>query len=189
MNQGNAGWKRLVEPDMLIALSAIVVSFCALAVSVIQVQIMREEQRANAWPRVEATVNTGSTFAMKLTNKGFGPAMIRAVTVSVDSTPVPDWSVAFAQLFPGDSTFSVTQAKLTDVVLSPQTEVQILKVREGAQSERLSAQTGRIGMEVCFCSIYEDCWWLRRPSFGTGSGWTFEDVSSCAIDRAQRFSM
>src|SRR5687767_6206201 len=116
-----SGWRRLIEPDMLIALSAIVVSFCALGVSVVQVGIMREEQRANAWPRVEAYVNTGENYLMRLTNKGFGPAMLKTVVITVDSVPVKTWTQVMTRLLPEGDTTDFTQSKITDVVLSPQT--------------------------------------------------------------------
>ena len=182
------GFRRLLEPDMLIALSAILVSFCALGVSVVQVQLMRQEQRANAWPRVEAYVNTGSAFLMKLTNKGFGPAMIKAVVVTVDSVPIADWRGVMAALVPNDS-IELTQSKITDVVISPQSEVQMIAVARGVQSDSVSGQVERVGMRVCFCSIYDDCWWLLRPSFGGGTRWTFEEVKDCVVEENRRFRM
>ncbi|HEX6064348.1 MAG TPA: hypothetical protein VFZ04_09025, partial [Longimicrobiales bacterium] len=113
----SSGWKRLVQADMLVAFSAMVVGMCALIVSIVEVRIMREEQRANAWPRVEVFVNTGDTYVMKLTNKGFGPALIRGLVVSVDGKPVSNWT-ELTWLVLGD-TVDYTQAKITDTVLAP----------------------------------------------------------------------
>src|SRR3712207_2071500 len=111
-------WKRLAEPDMIVAFSAMLIGICALVVSIFEVRIMREEQRANAWPRVEAFVDTGDEFVMRLTNKGFGPAMLRAVVVTVDSVAVRDWGAMTIKLF-GADTVDRTQAKITDTVLGP----------------------------------------------------------------------
>jgi hypothetical protein len=182
------GWRRLIEPDMLVALSAMVVGACALMVSIVEVRIMREEQRANAWPRVEAFVNTGDTYVMRLTNKGFGPAMIRGLVVTVDGEPVRDWG-QLSQLVLGD-TVNYTQAKITDTVLAPQDQLEIFKpTAADGVPVRISQAGGRIGLELCYCSVYEDCWWLRRPSFATGGRWTHEEVKECRIPEERRFMM
>ena len=181
-------WKRLIEPDMLVAFSAMLIGICALVVSIVEVRIMRQEQRANAWPRVEPFVDTGQNFVMRLTNKGFGPALIRGVIVTVDSVPVRNWDDLSFKLI-GDSV-TYTQAKITDTVLAPQNDIVIFKPSlVGEMSEILSDSIGRVGIEVCYCSIYEDCWWLRRPSFAGGARWNHEEVKVCTIDNDRRFSM
>jgi Co/Zn/Cd efflux system component len=182
------GWKRLIEPDMLVAFSAMVVGVCALVVSVVEVRIMRQEQRANAWPRVEAFVNTGNDFVMRLTNKGFGPALIRGLVVSVDGSPARDWNELTTRLL--RDTVAFTQSKITDTVIAPQDEIQIFRPSNAdSLGIKFSSVTGRIGIEVCYCSIYDDCWWLRRPSFAGGGRWRHEEVESCSIDDNRRFSM
>jgi hypothetical protein len=184
----NRGWKRLIEPDMLVAFSAMLIGVCALVVSVVEVRIMREEQRANAWPRVEAFVNTGSDYVMRLTNKGFGPALIRGLIIYVDSVPVRDWNALTGRLL-GD-TISFTQSKITDTVLAPQDEIEIFKPSSAdSVGFKISQLTGRVGIELCYCTIYDDCWRLRRPTFEGGGRWTHEEVKSCSIDENRRFSM
>jgi hypothetical protein len=182
-------WRRLLEPDMLVAFSAMLVGTCALVVSIFEVRIMREEQRANAWPRVEAFVNTGSEFVMRLTNKGFGPAMIQGVVVTLDGQPIKDWHQIMIGIF-GDST-DFTQAKITDTVLAPQDNLEIFKPSssDSASARVLSDSTGRIGIQICYCSVYDDCWWLRRPSFAGGSRWTHEEVKVCTISDTDQFRM
>jgi hypothetical protein len=181
-------WRRLLEPDMLVGLSAMLIGICALGVSIFEVRIMREEQRANAWPRVEAFVNTGSDYVMRLTNKGFGPAMLRGVIVTVDGQPIKDWHGLTLAVF-GDSV-DFTQSKITDTVLAPQDNLEIFKPADGDSiAAKLSDASGRIGIEICYCSVYEDCWWLRRPSFAGGGRWTHEEVEACTIEDRKRFRM
>ncbi len=173
---------------MLVAFSAMLIGICALVVSIVEVRIMREEQRANAWPRVEAFVNTGQTYVMRLTNKGFGPALIRGLIVTVDGKPIDNWK-ELTYLILGD-TVDFTQAKISDTVLAPQDDIQIFKpVFTDSIPIKLSEAGERVGIEVCYCSIYDDCWWLRRPSFGTGGRWTHEEADVCVIDEEKRFGM
>ena len=172
---------------MLVAFSAMLIGICALVVSIVEVRIMRQEQRANAWPRVEPFVDTGQNFVMRLTNKGFGPALIRGVVVTVDSVPVRNWDELSFKLV-GDSV-QYTQAKITDTVLAPQNDIVIFRPGQPGASELFSNSIGRVGIEVCYCSIYDDCWWLRRPSFAGGARWYHEEVEICTIDNNRRFSM
>lgn len=187
MNQTKK-WKRLLEPDMLVAFSAMLVGTCALVVSIFEVRIMREEQRANAWPRVEAFVNTGSTYVMRLTNKGFGPALIRSVVLTVDGKPIKEWHELMLSVF--RDSVDYTQAKITDTVLAPQDQLEIFKPVAGDSIARaLSNASGRIGIEICYCSVYEDCWWLRRPTFAGGGRWTHEEVDACTTEERRAFRM
>src|SRR5687767_2855495 len=87
---------------MLVALSAIVLGVSALVVSVVQVQVMREEQHASVWPRLQIgqSHSAGRNVAVVVANRGIGPAVIRDVLVEVDGSPVTSWADVFEALLP-----------------------------------------------------------------------------------------
>lgn len=95
-------WRKLLEPDMLVALSATVLGVSALAVSVVQVRIMRQEQHASVWPRLQIgrAYSEGRNFAIVVGNPGIGPAVIMDVGVEVDGRPVTSWTEAINALVP-----------------------------------------------------------------------------------------
>jgi hypothetical protein len=76
--------------EMVTALSALVISICALVVSVRQTRIMGEQQKLSAWPyvyhmvqsQIDETDSTGQ-FAVLLHNKGLGPAVIERLDIKM----------------------------------------------------------------------------------------------------------
>ncbi len=45
--------KKAIQPEMMVAVSAVLVGICALAVSLYEAQLMREEQRSAVLPILE----------------------------------------------------------------------------------------------------------------------------------------
>ena len=68
-----------LSTDRLLAFSAVFLSLAALVVSIFQTAILREQQRASVWPRLQVDRNAiDSNYLLTLTNGGVGPALIRA---------------------------------------------------------------------------------------------------------------
>jgi len=53
----------LLEPQTLIALSAVLLSVCGLFVSLYETSLMRQEQRASVWPRVSIGFTINDTLS------------------------------------------------------------------------------------------------------------------------------
>lgn len=75
---------------MVTALSALVISLCALVVSYRQTRIMGEQQKLSAWPyvfhMVQSQIDEGDStghFAILLHNKGLGPAVIERLNIKM----------------------------------------------------------------------------------------------------------
>jgi hypothetical protein len=77
--------------EKIVAISAIIVSICALGVSILQTKIMQTQQEKAAWPHIRWYTQTGwemdstGTFKITVTNKGIGPALIKKVEIVLDS--------------------------------------------------------------------------------------------------------
>jgi hypothetical protein len=65
----------------------------------------------------------------------------------------------------------------------------LLRTPIGDESLAISAEAARLGIEVCYCSIYDDCWWLVRRSFGGGTRWEHAEVRECVVEDSRRFKM
>jgi hypothetical protein len=82
--------KKTWNVDKILSMSAIVVSACALVVSILQTRIMQKQQEKSVWPHVRWYIyygwgsdSTGS-FSVKVANKGIGPAIIKDVTLTLN---------------------------------------------------------------------------------------------------------
>ena len=96
-----------LQPEMLVGISAVVIGVCALAVSLYETKLMREEQRAAVLPLLELARshyvdNDGDASRWRLSlhaeNVGIGPARVRDFTVTVDGEPHPTWRSAMKAL-------------------------------------------------------------------------------------------
>ncbi len=176
---------RLLEPEMLVALAAVVVGVCALVVSVVQARVMQEQQHASVWPSlvVSRSHNEGGLRVL-VTNPGLGPAVVRDVSASVDGVPVATWAAVLRGLVPERLPFGATTSTVSGRVVAPGEEVEALSVPDPDVADAVSGEFHRVEFEVCYCSVYERCWVHRAPfggragtevagSCGTGGG--FED--------------
>ena len=80
---------RGVRYDLVIAISALLVSSVAAIASWTQVRVVRQNFNAQIWPyvSVEGTVN-GDTAEFAFVNAGLGPAVLHSAQLSVDKRPV-----------------------------------------------------------------------------------------------------
>ena len=75
--------------DRLLAFSAVFLSLAALVVAIFQTAILREQQRASAWPFLQvASKVDNDVFSYSLYNFGVGPARILEVGFAVGDSAV-----------------------------------------------------------------------------------------------------
>ncbi|MEO6287613.1 MAG: hypothetical protein ABIN80_16400 [Dyadobacter sp.] len=78
---------RKINIEILLGVSAVVLSLAALFVSIFQTKIAREEQHASVWPYLQAYVSTRKgQYLWQLENRGIGPAIIQKVECMYDTT-------------------------------------------------------------------------------------------------------
>ena len=184
---------RRLSPDMIAALSAVVIGVCALGVSLYQAAVMRGQQEimqaqqdAMVWPFLEVGPSLNSRgFHIDVANQGIGPARVRAARVTVDGAPVRFWDEALDALF-GEGTGArgaFGWSTLRGRVIPPDGNVQVLFLAPGAGADSAFAAVDRLGAEVCYCSVYDACW-TARLGFATEP----EPTDDCAhIPEAERF--
>jgi hypothetical protein len=137
------------------------VAVLAVAVSAYTAYVQRQQVRAQVWPVLE--INSGNEPELRLwiANKGVGPAVIRAVHVTLDGKPMRNWNDLLHALY-GPGRYSYAIDTIGGRVLSPNETLPIFVPRfEGAQKElaaRFDNDRFRIGMDICYCSTLDDCW-------------------------------
>ncbi len=165
--------------NSIVTLSAILVSVCALAVSVYQSKIMRETQRASVWPFVEVLPSNSPQGAwLGVTNKGVGPALIKTVHVEVDGKTYQRWGEIFDDLIPADS-LNYVWSSITGRVLAPNEEVRAIQMNP-QDGRRIGRVMQQLKFEVCYCSVYGECW-------VTNLGRETESIDACAANPSQSF--
>lgn len=86
--------KKLISLEAIAANFAVILSVCAIGVSIFEVNTNQEKKHAQVWPRVYSFTSTSSSdeiFSVNIDNRGVGPAIIKYIEVSVDNEYLNDW--------------------------------------------------------------------------------------------------
>ena len=154
--------------DRWLSIFAAIGAICAVAISLYQAQLAREQQRASAWPYIAQSNSyvPGKPYTRQVENVGVGPARVRSFEVRVDGKPVRNWYAAVTALTGREEPGLVYSSFGRGSVLPPGARTVLLELRDepvaGAFS---SAAQSRLETIVCYCSIYDECW-LDGPADG-----------------------
>jgi len=156
--------------------SALAFSMLALVTSIYQTglmqsqtELMQKQSRASVWPYLSLGENSTNkrgeeAFTWRLDNNGVGPARIESVVVSVDGKPYTTWAKAYHALSP-DLPFHGVQSSANGVVLPPslnrETTIEMFKPSDPALARATIEGQNRFGIQVCYCSVYDECWVVK----------------------------
>lgn len=156
--------------DRALSASAGVVALSALAVSMYQAYISRQQLRMSAWPYVVQS-NTGADgYTRIVQNVGLGPALVRSMRVEVDGRPVHEWGEFLIAGMRIDSATLVSRLKTSGfwtssvrpgMVLLPGTDTKLAHSSDTTFAEslrRVFTDERRVRVRICYCSLYDDCW-------------------------------
>ena len=139
-----------------------------------QTQIMQTQSRASVWPLIAIGENDthtaeASLFTWRVDNNGVGPAKIESVVVNLDGKPYRTWKEISAVLAP-DRPFHAGQSSINGVVLPPslnrETTVEMVKLTDPALAKAFFDAQSRFKIEICYCSVYDDCWIATNDDHG-----------------------
>lgn len=129
-------------------------------VYVYQARIMQEQQKASAWPYLEVLPSYGPQgFSLGVTNKGTGPAIVKNVVLKLGEEEFESLDSLFKALT--DSSFNEFGYSTVNrrVIAAGETIQSFFILDEHTGNAIAQALNTRdFKYEVCYCSIYGDCW-------------------------------
>lgn len=158
---------------------AVVAAIGALAVSAVQTHLLQAQVRASAWPyltiaesinldeihhETSGKVEYKGNYSIRIGNDGVGPARIRAMEVRVDGQARRNWTEALQSLLgrqPGQLNRNSVNNEVLPASLNRETAIDAISTTDGEAAHALSLARERIGIEICYCSIYDECWIAR----------------------------
>jgi len=172
---------RATRLDLIGALLASFVGALALVVSCYSVHLQRTQIRALVWPRLEANYNTvtpeGKTDCdFFVSNVGVGPARIAFVELMIDHKPVATWNEALTALVgEHEQQHPLIRSSTRSRVVAAGARIDALHILDEALAARVSSQLqrGRLQMEICYCSVLDECWKFRSDED------RYEPVATC----------
>ena len=148
--------------DRNMAVSAVVVALASLAVALYEARTNREYQKVSVWPYVSQSnaFVPGEPYARNIANLGVGPALVKSFQVIVDGKPRRDWAEVSRELTGRAVPELVYYSLHAGSVLLPDKTVTLVRIPPGDAAQRFweQAQTPRLSVRVCYCSLYDDCW-------------------------------
>jgi len=164
------------DPQNIIAISVTIISLCALIVSVIQMNLLREERelmrehaRASVWPHLEimpwqAYNNDGTlkSLQLNLTNSGVGPAIITDVKVSNDDTIAHNWWELFDIIdIPDSIDTRINNSRFNKRVVKIGETIKILDLDNNLPLANAFTHVKKhMTIEIYYKSIYGEKWKL-----------------------------
>jgi hypothetical protein len=152
------------------SLAAIAISALALALGIYQTRLMQTQARASVWPYLALGFRYNADgFSLYVRNNGVGPAAVRSVHVSIDDRPARHWSDVLQPILPQVDSIEMQVSALKGVVIPPslnrETDVDAMSLKAGAVADAMFKAANRLKIDVCYCSIYDECWiaHLRKP--------------------------
>ena len=169
---------RISVVQTVIAVIGFFVGAVALYAALNEADAVRKQQQAAVWPHIRVTdVNFGTPgeerFDIVVSNKGIGPARIEMVNVTIGGVEQTSW-YEIVRALPDGETAGISSYRLADATLSPEEDIVAVSVEakygslELVNAFRDLVRGGEAAMEICYCSVFDDCWMIkaaeRRPS-------------------------
>lgn len=159
--QSLAEW--LLEPQTLIALSAVLIGACGLFISLYEASLMRQNQRAAVWPRVAVGFNISDTLVTFIAeNAGVGPARVQSAEIRHNDSTLVNWIDLLRRTSAGSLSVSSNLNLVNGRVMSPEKRIEFatfdFREEENAEALADSILRGSTDVHACYCSVYDECW-------------------------------
>ena len=152
---------------MIVGLSALMVSLVAVLVGVYSAYIDRAYARASVWPSIQlgrtySLTDGNLNFAYLAINNGTGPAIIKTLKISRGETVVTQWAELIA--LAGVKDVSYMQSQLNYSVIPANQRITALQTADNSLIDVLMVQDNVTRIEMCYCSIYDECWQVDKTN-------------------------
>ena len=175
-----------INTNLLVAASAVVISLCALIISIQEVRIMRSQQKAAMFPylSISKTYN-GEGFGMRVYNNGNGLAKIESYQVSYKGEVLKNWLDALNKLAPNakNINYSIvkTSGDIRNEMIVPGANTNLIFMDWTAETRELEKKFHGIQVRICYSSLLDESWVITEQGR--------EQVESCQIQTDKEFAM
>jgi hypothetical protein len=152
-----------LEAKDYIALASMIIATCSLALTMYTGFATIRHNRLGAMPRVGFLLPDvkGQALTLSLTNRGFGPAIVRT-KVYVNGIFCPSWAHVLDAVGMASKENTVTNSLFSNILRpgDAQEMIRIPSPRPNAAKQLLDT----LELHVCSCSFYNDCRYERYYS-------------------------
>jgi hypothetical protein len=183
--KGNVKDRLLIRFDTVVAVCALLASSIAAGAMVYQTHVIEEQFSAAIWPYVSVSVtNSEKSVAVRMTNEGAGPALIRSARLILDGKPVDGWNALLQPLYDNPvlnkGRFSAQTSSVNGSdTLRPGDSISLVTLQSANADVIAAAKKHRVTLQFCYCSINDRCWNLN-DTLGSNIPDIPQQVNGCA---------
>ncbi|PHN04865.1 hypothetical protein [Flavilitoribacter nigricans] len=153
--------KRKIETGLLLGIIALLINIITVTIYISQTSIMRSQQRASAWPRLEWEIGyiQDEEFALEVTNNGIGPALIKSIAIKLDGETLDHLDSTYTRLM-GGKNFPHLSNPLENRVIPPGKTIRPLEIGDPilASNFFFTLQQHQLEYSICYESVYGEQW-------------------------------
>ncbi len=145
--------------DKMVSISAMITAMMAVIIAVVELRTNRKFQRLSVEPYLELFNNLSEDgYERVLVNSGLGPARIKTVDVRIGSKTISSWKEA-VEILTGDIDTRVAFGSLWyGRQVRAEETMELVHLTEKETAITFFQNVSKMNMEICYCSIYDDCW-------------------------------
>ena len=151
-----------IRVDIVLSLTAVIVSICALFVSITEARLMKVQQKAILYPHLAFGPSYNSEgFSFRLKNSGAGIALVKSATVQHQGQYFHNWLEVIDHFLPEDHNvgYNIMGANtVNEKAILPGEVLNIFSVPWNPETRMLVDSLGSLKYRIVYCSILEDCW-------------------------------
>jgi hypothetical protein len=164
MAKDSSKWGRV---DLLIAMCALLISSLTAGAAIYQGRMISNQLSVTVWPYISFRSTLGdSDVELRVENVGAGPAVIRNATLLVDGKPQPSIITAVGLLgfHPQHANSLAITSLAPGEVIRAGDSVLLAHVHSVSFAKQGAALQRRVRVQVCYCSILDQCWLARTDT-------------------------
>ncbi|WDI32869.1 hypothetical protein PUV54_06620 [Hyphococcus flavus] len=152
----------------ILAVAGVFTGAVALYAALNESAAVRRQTESAVWPHIRVSdMNFGvpgeERFQLAVSNRGIGPARIKSVKVTVDGEVQTNW-YDIVGMVAEEEQFGISNIPIVGMVLSPDEDITAVSVgvpfasKETTEAFRDLVRSGRANMQICYCSVFDECW-------------------------------
>jgi hypothetical protein len=166
---------KTISNQAIFTTMATIVSICALIVSLMQTYYQHKYLHAAAWPHLQATANryedkdsTKCSIAVKLMNKGVGPAIIESIEYQYKDKKVSDIAELIDKMI-GKKFGGSYKGIGPEEVIAQNEEFDLVSII-GGRAKKFTENLIYVKMKIVYSSVHDQKWeYIYDPELPNGS--------------------
>jgi hypothetical protein len=173
--------------DIVLGVSAILISVISLVVAIHHGQIMDKMVQADTWPYLDFVASNlddagHDRVSLTVLNSGVGPAKVESIEITYGGVALRDGGDLLRRCcVPKGVPVQYLAATVSERVLPPKEPLILFSAKpetmQPDQLARLDAARAKIQARICYCSALDKCW-MRDTTKRKA-----EEIASCPIPK------